>query len=219
MASTKSRSATENLLENTDGGVGAPQHCSLGAAPCYLLVMLTRALLMPPLFYRPDLFPGLVQGLQSENPALVRPRAVPCRAVLYHAVSLPYRAGPLGHCNSFRFLLGVRQHSVAAHCCWVLSLTCPVLCSALPLHAPSSGARGNAVAHRLYHGPGGYEPDPKGRQQLHARPWQLFDRAHEHTHEDGGGYSHPAMSALAGSKEYIITRIHYCHTGSTGVAC
>jgi hexosaminidase len=40
--------ATEHLLENTDG-VGAPHHCSLhhcslGAAPCYLLFMLTRAL-------------------------------------------------------------------------------------------------------------------------------------------------------------------------------
>ena len=36
---------TENLLENTDG-VGAPQQCSLGTAACYLLVMLTVALLM-----------------------------------------------------------------------------------------------------------------------------------------------------------------------------
>ena len=37
--------ATKNLLENTDG--------VLGAATCYLLVMLTRAILMPSLFQRP----------------------------------------------------------------------------------------------------------------------------------------------------------------------
>ena len=45
---------TENLLENTDG---APRQRPLGAAPCYLLVMLTRALLMlmlmPSLVHRP----------------------------------------------------------------------------------------------------------------------------------------------------------------------
>ena len=35
------------------GGVGAPHHCSLGAAPCYLLFMLTRAIMMPSLFQRP----------------------------------------------------------------------------------------------------------------------------------------------------------------------
>ena len=33
----------------------APHHCSLGVAPCYLLYMLTRALLMPSLFHRPTL--------------------------------------------------------------------------------------------------------------------------------------------------------------------
>ena len=53
---SKSLVATENLLENTDG-VGAPHHCSLhhcslGAAPCYLPFMLTRAILMPSLFQR-----------------------------------------------------------------------------------------------------------------------------------------------------------------------
>ena len=38
---------TENLLENTDGmGVLRPRQCSLGTAACYLLVMLTAALLM-----------------------------------------------------------------------------------------------------------------------------------------------------------------------------
>ena len=36
---------TENLLENTDG-VRAPHQCSLGMAACYLLFMLTAALLM-----------------------------------------------------------------------------------------------------------------------------------------------------------------------------
>ena len=41
--------ATEILLENTDGGLSAP--------PCYLLFVLTRAMLMPSLFQRPlDLF-------------------------------------------------------------------------------------------------------------------------------------------------------------------
>ena len=35
--------ATDILLENTDG-VGAPHQCALGAAPCYLLFMLTRAI-------------------------------------------------------------------------------------------------------------------------------------------------------------------------------
>ena len=34
------------------GWVGAPHHCSLGAAPCNLLFMLTRAMLMPSLFQR-----------------------------------------------------------------------------------------------------------------------------------------------------------------------
>ena len=43
--------ATENLLENTDG-VGAPHRCSLGAAACYLLFMLTCAVLVPSLFHR-----------------------------------------------------------------------------------------------------------------------------------------------------------------------
>ena len=56
--------ATENLLENTNGvprhprgrrgrsahPIGAPHHCSLGAAACYLRFMLTRAILMPSLF-------------------------------------------------------------------------------------------------------------------------------------------------------------------------
>ena len=42
--------ATENLLENTDGVL---HQCYLGAAACYLLFMLTRAILMPSLFYRP----------------------------------------------------------------------------------------------------------------------------------------------------------------------
>ena len=32
-------------LENSDG-LGAPHHCSLGAAPCYRLFTLTRAILM-----------------------------------------------------------------------------------------------------------------------------------------------------------------------------
>ena len=45
--------ATDGLLENTDGVLrtprGAPHQCSLGAAPCYLLFMLTRAILMPSL--------------------------------------------------------------------------------------------------------------------------------------------------------------------------
>ena len=52
--------ATKNLLENTDG-VGAPHRCSLGVAThrcslgkaiCFLLIMLTRAVLMPSLFPR-----------------------------------------------------------------------------------------------------------------------------------------------------------------------
>ena len=43
--------ATENLLENTDG-VLRPHQCSLGAAACCLLFMLTRATLMPPLFLK-----------------------------------------------------------------------------------------------------------------------------------------------------------------------
>ena len=37
---------TENLLENTDGVLRPPHQCSLGAAPCHFLFMLTRALLM-----------------------------------------------------------------------------------------------------------------------------------------------------------------------------
>ena len=48
---SKSPLATENQLGNTDG-IGAPHQCSLGAAPCYLLFMLTRAILMPSLFQR-----------------------------------------------------------------------------------------------------------------------------------------------------------------------
>ena len=47
--------ATENLLENTDG-VHRPHHRSLGAAACYLLFMLTRAILMPSLFHRQKTF-------------------------------------------------------------------------------------------------------------------------------------------------------------------
>ena len=43
--------ATETLLENADG-VLRPHRCSLGAAPCCLLFMLTRAMLMPALFHR-----------------------------------------------------------------------------------------------------------------------------------------------------------------------
>ena len=50
-AGRKSPLATDNLLENTDG---VPHQCSLGAAPCDLLVMLTRAILMPALFQRPS---------------------------------------------------------------------------------------------------------------------------------------------------------------------
>ena len=46
--------ATEHLLENTDK-VLRPHHCSLGTAACYLLVMLTRAILMPSSFQRPSL--------------------------------------------------------------------------------------------------------------------------------------------------------------------
>ena len=42
--------ATEKLPENTVMRVGAPQQCFLGAAACYLLFMLTCALLMPSLF-------------------------------------------------------------------------------------------------------------------------------------------------------------------------
>ena len=37
---------TENLLENTDGGILRPHQRSLGTAACDLLVILTRALLM-----------------------------------------------------------------------------------------------------------------------------------------------------------------------------
>ena len=44
---SKSPLATENLLENT---AGVLHHRSLGAAPCCLLFMLTRAILMPSLF-------------------------------------------------------------------------------------------------------------------------------------------------------------------------
>ena len=47
------------------GGFEAPHPCSLGAVPCYLQVMLTRALLMTSLFQRP------LQGLKD---GLVRPR-------------------------------------------------------------------------------------------------------------------------------------------------
>ena len=50
--------ATDNLLENTNralrpsSGVGAPRQCSLGAAACCLLCMLTRAILMTSSFQR-----------------------------------------------------------------------------------------------------------------------------------------------------------------------
>ena len=53
--------ATKNRLENTDGVLRPDPHqadhhqCSLGAAACYLLVILTRAILMPSLFQRPKL--------------------------------------------------------------------------------------------------------------------------------------------------------------------
>ena len=43
--------ATDNQLENTDG-VGAHHQRSLGVAACYLLFMLTAALLMTSLFQR-----------------------------------------------------------------------------------------------------------------------------------------------------------------------
>ena len=46
---SESALATENLLENTDGVL---HHCCLGAAPCYLPFMLTRAILMPSSFHR-----------------------------------------------------------------------------------------------------------------------------------------------------------------------
>ena len=52
----KSPLATDNLLENIDG-VGAPHQCSLGAAPCHCLSMLTAAFLMT--------------SLHSEGPAAV----------------------------------------------------------------------------------------------------------------------------------------------------
>ena len=42
--------ATENLLENTDGVL---HQCSLVAAACYLLLLLTRAILMTSSFHRP----------------------------------------------------------------------------------------------------------------------------------------------------------------------
>ena len=57
-AGSKSPVVTENLLEKSDGvlrpapEVGAAHQCSLGAAPYYLLFMLTRAILMPALFHR-----------------------------------------------------------------------------------------------------------------------------------------------------------------------
>ena len=44
---SKSPLATEYLLENTEG-VLRPHQCSLGTAACYLLFMLTAALLMTP---------------------------------------------------------------------------------------------------------------------------------------------------------------------------
>ena len=44
--------ATDNLLENTDGVLRLPHQCSLGTAACYLLVMLTRAILIPSLFQK-----------------------------------------------------------------------------------------------------------------------------------------------------------------------
>ena len=44
--------ATEILLANVDG-VLRPHQCSLGTAPCHLLFMLTRAILMTSLFHRP----------------------------------------------------------------------------------------------------------------------------------------------------------------------
>ena len=46
--------ATEKLLENTDGELRPPplHQCSLGMAACYLLFMLTRALLLPSLSQR-----------------------------------------------------------------------------------------------------------------------------------------------------------------------
>lgn len=47
--------ATANLLENTDGGTPTPSACFLGTAACYLLRMLTRAILMPALFQRQQL--------------------------------------------------------------------------------------------------------------------------------------------------------------------
>ena len=68
-------SATENLLENTDG-VGAPHQCSLGAAPCYLLFTLTRAILMPSLFHRPT---GYHPNLQKWHlHQLSAPLSEPC---------------------------------------------------------------------------------------------------------------------------------------------
>ena len=47
--------ATDDLLENTNG---VHRQCSLGAAPCHPLFMLTRAILMPPLFQRLGPWPG-----------------------------------------------------------------------------------------------------------------------------------------------------------------
>ena len=60
--------ATTNLLENTDGAL-RPHQCFLGTAACYLLVMLTRAILMLSLFQRPRQrapIPGL--ALAAEQP-------------------------------------------------------------------------------------------------------------------------------------------------------
>ena len=67
---SKPRSATEILLENT-GGVGAPHQRSPGAAPCHLLFMLTRAILMPLLFHSHR---RGREGSQRQNPTRARER-------------------------------------------------------------------------------------------------------------------------------------------------
>ena len=90
--------ATENLLENTDGVLHG---CSLGAAACYLLVMLTRAVLMPSLFQR-----HLEQAFAAEEPERTRQMPAAVGAALRQAERgggrTLRRHFPKADCNYYR---------------------------------------------------------------------------------------------------------------------
>ena len=49
----RSKSPFSNRESAREHWWGVPHQCSLGAAACHLLFMLTRAILMPSLFHRP----------------------------------------------------------------------------------------------------------------------------------------------------------------------